>query len=125
MNTSIKEQSRDTGLAIVLICLLATVFTQNFKFVWAAIVFLVIDMAAPIAFAPLAKIWFGLSKLIGTVMSKVILTILFFTLVTPVGLLRQMIGKDRLLLKKWKQDNTSVFMVRDHCIEAEEIERPF
>ena len=79
------DQSRDTGLAMVLLCLLLVYFWGQTNFVPIAMVLLVLTMAWPNAFRPLAFFWFGLSHFMGNIVSKVILSILFFLVVTPIG----------------------------------------
>ncbi len=119
------QQCKDSCMAVVLICLLVGFFTERTGMFAVSIAFLFVGMAAPKIYAPFARLWFGLSKVLGTIMSKVILTILFFAVVTPVGLLRKMSGADPLQLKKWKKGTESVFTVRDHTFEPKEIEKPY
>ena len=79
----------------------------------------------PRAFQPLAGLWFGLAHVLGTVMSTVILTILFFGLVTPIGFIRRLLGADSLQLKKWKKGQESVFAVRADLIQREDLQAPY
>ncbi len=120
-----KDQAKDTGMAMVLISLLLCFFKHDLRFANLAIILLLIDMIYPPLYRPAAKLWLGLSHLLGTVVSKLLLSAIFFILVTPVGLVRKMIGADTLQLKKWKKDKTSVFNIRDHTFQAEDIERPY
>ena len=120
-----KEQAKDTGMAMVLILLLIGYFSENTAFFTAAIPVLVVDMIFPTLFRPIAYVWLTLANVLGTVMSKVLLSIVFFVIVTPVGVLRQLLGADTLLLKQWKKDKVSVFKIRDHNFDPEEIERPY
>jgi hypothetical protein len=120
-----KMQMKDMGLVLVLISLILCLLVRKNLFVFIAIGFLIVDIIFPLFYLPLAKIWFGFSKLIGTVISKVILSILFYTLVTPVGIIRGFMGADRLMLKSWKKDDLSVFKDRNHQYGRDEIERPF
>jgi len=119
------DQAKDTGMAMVLICLLIVLIGHKQQFLGLAVILLLINMTKPTLFKPVAKVWLGLSHVMGTVMSKIILTILFFGMVTPVGLLRRSFGKDSLQLKKWKKDRTSVFRVRDHLFKPDDIKHPF
>lgn len=120
-----KEQARDTGMAMVLICLLLTIFLRNSVFINLAIPLLIITMIFPELFRPLAKVWFGFAHALGTIMSKVLLIVIFFLIVTPVGFCRRVLGSDVLLLKRWKKDNSSVFKVREHIFRPEDIEKPY
>jgi len=120
-----KEQSRDTGMALVLVLLLVFLKSRKNGWLYAAITLQVIDMVVPRIFAPIAVLWFGLSHILGTVMSKVLLSILFFGLVTPVGFLRRLFGKDSLKLRQFQASQDSAMLVRNHLFTAKDIERPY
>ncbi|MCX5892062.1 MAG: hypothetical protein NTW80_03660 [Deltaproteobacteria bacterium] len=87
--SSTLEQAKDTGMAMVLICLLLGYFGKFPKFLGVSIVLLLITMAWPKAFKPLAFFWFGLSHVMGQVVSKIILSLAFFLIVTPIGVIRR------------------------------------
>jgi len=120
-----RAQGRDTGMAMVLICLIIAKAGQKPGFVSLAIVILLLDMIWPSFYKPFAKIWFGFSHILGTVMSKIILGLTFFLVLTPMGLLRKVSGKDPMKIKHWKNGAESVFRVRDHTFDAGDIEQPF
>ena len=120
-----RDQAKDTGMAMVLICLLIGLLGHRQIFFTIALVLLLIDMTWPSFYVPAGKVWFGLSHLLGTVMSKVLLSILFFVLVIPVGFIRRISGKDALQLTKWKKGRNSVFRVRDHKFIADDITHPY
>ena len=119
------EQCKDSGLALVLICLISFLVWKPPVLIPLAIVFLVVTMTCPSIFQPFAKLWFGLSTLLGTVVSKVILAVLFFTIVFPVALVRKAMGKDSMQLKLWKTGTDSVFRTRDHTFSAKDLEHPY
>ena len=119
------DQARDTGMAMVLLCLLLAYWGRHPLFLPLAIVLLLLTMAVPQVFRPLAVLWFGLSHIMGNLVSKVVLTILFFGLVTPIGLIRRWAGKDSLQLQKWKKDTGSVFVARQGEILPEDLINPY
>jgi len=120
-----KDQAKDTGMAMVLICLLLGYVSQAQDFFTLGIVLLLIDMIYPNLYRPVAILWFGLSQVLGTLSSKLLLTIIFFVLVTPVGWIRRITGADSMQLKRWKKDNSSVFGIREHLFQPEDIEKPY
>lgn len=123
--SSTPEQAKDTGMAMVLICLLLGYFGKFPKFLGVSIVLLLITMAWPKVFKPLAGLWFGLSHVMGQVVSKIVLTLIFFGVVTPVGLIRRLTGADSLQLKKWKQGTDSVFVERQGAIPDKDLLNPY
>ena len=120
-----KDQAKDTGMAMILISLLWGFFNHNWKFIIFSIVLLVINMTYSKVFRPLAIVWFGLSHLMGTFMSKLLLTIVFFSIVTPVGIIRRIAGADPMQLRKWKKNNDSVFTVRNYTFQPKDMENPY
>jgi polyferredoxin len=119
------EQAKDTGMAMVLICLLLGHFYKIPKLFPLSIILLLITMAWPKAFKPLAGLWFGLSQVMGQVVSKILLTGAFFLIVTPIGLIRRLMGADSLQLKKWKQGTDSVFVERQGAIRDQDLANPY
>jgi hypothetical protein len=119
------DQARDTGLAMVLLCLLVAHFGHRPRLVPLALVLLVLTMVWPRAFRPLAGLWFGLSHLLGTVTSRIVLSILFYGLVTPMGRWRRWRGADPLQLQRWKKDDASVFQVRQGPVQPGDLEKPY
>jgi hypothetical protein len=120
-----RSQARDTGLALALVCCIAFLVTRNPRLVLAAMVVLLVTMTVPSLLGPAAKLWFGLSHILGTIMSKVMLTLVFSLVLTPMGLLRRLAGKDSMRLRCFGRDQTSVFRVRDHEFTPADIEQPF
>lgn len=120
-----KEQSKDAGMAFVFILLLLRLALKRDGFLYAALGLHVLNMIAPQVYRPAAVVWFTLSYLLGTVVSKVVLSILFFALVTPLGLLRRVFGKDSLQLKDFKAGGGSVMQDRNHTFTGEDIEQPY
>jgi hypothetical protein len=120
-----KEQAKDTGMALVLLLLLLALILHLSVLIPIAIVLLVIDMLVPSLFRPLAIVWFGGSELLGNLMSRVLLTIAFLVIITPIGLIRRILGKDTLLLRLFKSNEESVMKVRNHTFSASDLENPF
>jgi len=120
-----KDQSRDTGMAVVLLLLLVFASKKREGYLLAAIVLHVVNMAVPQVYKPLAVVWLGFSELLGAVMSKVLLSIVFFGVVTPIAIFRRLAGKDSLKLRAFKKSKDSVMVERNHTFSARDLERPY
>ena len=120
-----KDRSRDTGMAMVLLALLIYLKTRRDGWLYMAMLVHVVNMIVPRIYAPIAVLWLGLSNVFGAVMSKVLLSILFFGLVTPIGFLRRLLGKDSLKLREFKAGEESAMVVRNHLFVAHGIEKPY
>lgn len=120
-----KKQASDTGMAMTLILLLLGLFTKSVLYYKIAIAALVITMAVPMFFFPFAVVWLGLTTLLGEVVSKILLTVIYFIILFPVSIIRQMMGKDTLDLKTFKKSTKSVMVSRNHVFTSKDIEHPY
>ena len=69
--------------------------------------------------------WMALAFVLGFVMSNVILTLLFFLFVTPIGLLARLFQKD-FLARKWDKQAASYWIQYDRKMKtADTYERQF
>ena len=123
--TITKEQSKDTGMAMVLLLLLFSGAFKRETLVAIAIIALVAVMTFPQLYRPVAVLWLGLSHLLGTVVSKILLTLVFFGVVTPIGLARKLLGFDSLKLKDFKSGEDSVMVIKNHIFTGKDIEKPY
>ena len=122
-----REQSKDAGLALVLILLLVAWIGAGIHhpLIAAAAAGVLICMTAPGLFAPFAVLWFGLSRVMGAVVSRIVLTVVYMLLVVPVGLARRLAGADAMQLKRWKKGDGSVLTERHHLYTKEDVEHPY
>jgi hypothetical protein len=119
------DQARDTGQAMALLCLIILIFFKQASFAGIALIVLLINMLRPQVYKPLAKWWFALSNLLSRIVPRILLGVLFYVMVTPVGLIRRMLGRDPLQLREWKKGRESVLRERNHTLSAKDIINPF
>lgn len=125
-STSIsKDQAKDSGMAVVLILLAIGLFTKKDLYFPIALIALLMNMIFPMFYYPFAVIWFGISRILGAVTSKLLLSVIFVVVVLPVTLIRRLSGKDALLLRKFKKGSVSVMRSRDYIYKADDLEKPF
>jgi len=120
-----RQQAQDTGMAMVLLLLLVAVALKREGLVIAAIVVHVVNMIVPQWFTPVAVVWLGASHVIGTIVSSLLLAIVYVLVVTPVGLVRRMAGKDTLRLRAFKAGDGSIMVTRNHRFEGGDLEKPY
>ena len=64
-----------------------------------SIIFLILGLLNSKILAPLNKIWFKFGIFLGKIVSPLIMGVIFFLVVTPIGLIMRLLGKDLLNLK--------------------------
>ncbi len=120
-----KKEATDSGMAATLILLLLGYFTKNNLYYILAIPAQVITMAVPMIFYPFAIVWFGVTGMLGEVVSKVLLSTVYIVILMPMGIIRRLMGKDALLLKGFKKDSSSVMVTRNHDFTSNDIVHPY
>ncbi len=120
-------QCRDTALAFAFLSLLIWFFTENVNFVYATMFIVLWAMIWPSSWQWPARLWFGLSHVLGFFMSKVLLSIIYTLILMPVAMVRRIMGKDSMRLKNYKSkaEQGSAFVVREHTFTKEDLENPY
>ena len=97
--------NRSFGIVFFIVFLIITLYpllnNENIRF-WSllvSLVFLILGLLNSNILTPLNKVWFKFGILLGKVISPIIMGIIFFFVVTPIGLLMRIFKKDLLNLK--------------------------
>ena len=68
-------------------------------FLLISLIFLVLGLINSKILSPLNKLWYKFGILLGKIISPFIMGIIFYLVVTPIGLIMRLLGKDVLNLK--------------------------
>ena len=97
--------NRSFGIVFFVVFLLISIYPLindgNIRY-WSLIIsliFLILGFLNSKLLTPLNKIWFKIGILLGKIISPLIMGIIFFLVVTPIGFLMRMLKKDLLNLK--------------------------
>jgi len=113
-----KKQLREFGLTIgIILCLLGGIVLWRGKSAYPYLfsiggIFIIAGIVIPFILKPLQKAWMTFSIILGFFMSRIILTVLFYLVLTPMGLLMRLLGKD-LLDQKIDKNKASYWHARD------------
>lgn len=118
-------KSLDSGLALVLLSLLTYQVFPSQLVVTIATLLLLLCMTIPGIFAPFARAWLTMADLLATAASALLLSLVFLLLVTPVGVVRRLLGSDPLKLKSWRSGSNSLFATRNHRWLPADMEKPY
>ncbi|MEX0719645.1 MAG: SxtJ family membrane protein [Balneolaceae bacterium] len=111
-----------TQLVIVTGLLVIGAIFQNEIFAYAALIIGVLSLAIPAAGNYIVWGWYKLAEGLGWFNSRVLLSIVYYLIVTPIALLFRLFGNDPLLLKESKG---SMFHFKDHTFRKEDLENPW
>ncbi len=115
MQNDIKQSSnRSFGIVFFVVFLIISIYplikNEDIR-VWSLIIasiFLILDLNNSEILTPLNKLWFRFGLLLGKIISPLVMGIIFFIVVTPIGLIMRLLQKD--LLKLRYNDNKSYWV---------------
>ena len=99
------SSNRSFGIVFFIVFLVIALYPLGYSGeirVWSAIIsiiFLVLGLFNSKILTPLNKLWFKFGIFLGKIISPIIMGIIFFLVVTPIGLLMRLLGKDLVNLK--------------------------
>ena len=110
MNKIKLPSNRNFGVVFFIVFLIIALWPflkgENLR-LWAftiSLLFLILGLLNAKILTPLNKMWIKFGEILGNVISPLVMGIIFFGIVTPIGLFLRLIGKDVLKLKKNKKN---------------------
>ena len=127
-----KSDLKKFGLLIGIILMLASCYflwKQQHGYAAAGFilgaVFIALAFALPSVLKPLQKAWMALAVVMGFVMTKIIMVVVFYAMVTPIGLLGRL-GRKKFLDLKIEKEAASYWIKRPPAeMEKSHYERQF
>ena len=112
-NSKIKISSnRNFGLVFFLVFLIVALwplkYEEDIRF-WSlslSIIFFILGILNSKLLAPLNKLWFKFGIFLGSIVSPVVMGLVYFLVVAPVGIFMRLLGKDLLKNNKIKHAST-------------------
>ena len=99
------NSNRSFGIVFFIVFLLIAIYPLTYGEeirTWSVIIsliFLILGLLNSKILTPLNKLWFKFGLFLGKMISPIIMGIIFFLVVTPIGLIMRLLGKDVLNLK--------------------------
>lgn len=120
-----KHRASETAAAIAALFLIISLnasgtFARALTIAALSILILSLFTVRPIA--PLVPAWESLGKLLGRIVTPVILAVLFYAILTPVALVHRIFRRDALKLKRQSE---SIFVSTNKTFTSEDMLRPF
>ena len=106
-NKDIRSFGITIGIILFIISGLLMYYGKEFYQLIAIIasIFIGLGLILPIFLKPIYFVWMTFAAILGWVMTRVILSVVFYLIITPIGLLTKLLGEDFLALKKIKSDS--------------------
>jgi len=125
------KELRDFGLIMagMLILMFGFVLPWIFSYsipYWpfiAAVVFAVLALLRPVLLGHVNRVWLKISDVLGWINTRLVMGIMFFLLVAPIGLLMRLFGKNTLSTKMSEEQTT--YRVITKTRDKKHLEKPF
>jgi len=117
------KQNTDFGIVASITIIAVSIWCKIDLYAFA-VAALLTALLFPKLYTPFTWLWFGMAKVLERFTSKTLLFLIFFLIITPVGLLRKTLGKDNLhtnLSQKYK----NIFESPPHAYQSEDMEKQF
>ena len=112
------SSNRSFGIVFFFVFLIISLWpliNENPLRVWSiyiAIVFLILGLINSNFLTPLNALWYKFGKLLGSIIAPIVMGIVFFIVVTPIGFIMRIFGKD-LLNKRYNNKSNSYWINRE------------
>ncbi|GHT88108.1 hypothetical protein FACS189474_2690 [Bacteroidia bacterium] len=119
-----KKENIEFGMTLTLVLLVISWWFGK-QLVGVSILCLLICLLFPGLYTPFTKIWFSLAKGLERLMSKIMLFLIFFLVITPVAGIRRLLGKDSLHLRDFANHSRSAWIERTHSYAKDDLDKQF
>ena len=125
INTSNKD-IKTFGITIGIVLFIIAVMLLSFNkegyqiLTITAVAFASLGLVMPVILKPIYLIWMVFAVILGWVMTTVILSVVFYFIMTPIGIITRLLGEDYLDLKKlnvesyWNDRDSELEMKQDY-----------
>ena len=112
-----RKDLKNFGYTIGFILLIISVFLfvrerdSSIYFFSLGLIFIGLGIIIPTVLKPAYKIWMSFAVIIGWIMTRIILSVLFYLIISTIGIFARLFGKDFLNLKS--KNNESYWNIRN------------
>ena len=115
------SSNRNFGLVFFIVFLIISLWPLTYGElirIWSVIislVFLILGLMNSNLLTPLNQLWFKFGMILGAVVAPIVMGVVFFLVVTPIGFVMRIIGKD-LLRKRYDKKKETYWIKRDKSV---------
>ena len=112
------SSNRNFGLVFFVVFLIFSFWPLTYDGsirIWLAIIsliFLILGLVNSKLLTPLNKLWFKFGIILGAVIAPIVMGVVFFLVITPIGLTMRIMGKD-ILRKRYDKKKETYWIKRD------------
>ena len=117
MNKIKISSNRNFGLVFFIVFLIVSTWPLTYEEpvrTWSAIissVFLILGLMNSKLLTPLNKLWFKFGMILGAIIAPIVMGVVFFLVITPIGIIMRIMGND-LLKKRYDKKKATYWIIR-------------
>lgn len=120
-----KDMRKDTGIVFGLVLLYTGIVTGYSLMLKISFVLFLVSLLIPAVFTYPAIVWFRISEILGSVVSKIVLAVIYLIVVLPVSFIRKIFGSDPMMIKNFGKSDTGSWIKREHKYTNSDFIKPF
>jgi hypothetical protein len=130
LNSTDKKELRKFGLLIGSVFMVIGIIPLlkgrelNLYLIFVAIPIILLGLIIPVYLSPVYKIWMKIGKVLGRINSFLILSVIFYLVVTPIGFIYRIFKADSRKFA-YRTNNDSYWIRRHHNNPKEDMKRLF
>ena len=113
------QKSLETILVLVLVQIIIFLYSQQLPWLYASVGLGILGLLIPALADKIHIVWMKFAHILGYVMSRVILTLIFFLILLPLALFSKIVSKNGIELKR---KDKSYFKERNFTYTPESLE---
>ena len=114
-----RSRSLETILVFIGVCVVLFWIYNKKIFLLVSLLLILLSLTSEAAVNKISSAWLKFSELLGKVMSRIILSVVYYVILVPIAFLFRLTGKDQLQLKKSKN---SYYLERNHQYTKSDVE---
>lgn len=120
----------ESHILLIIVSIASYYFSNHLFFIYVSLI-LFFSIATYTVFPKpaqtITRMWLLLGDFLGNIMSRVILTLTFYFILTPLAFLYRLFNKEKLMLTVTHQQGSkeSYFLDRNHCYSKKDFNNPW
>jgi hypothetical protein len=124
-NKLTKEQIKDTGIIFGIIMLFIGIYSASELWLKLSFVTILSAVIIPQIFTYPARLWFLFSEKLGSFVSLIMVSIIYFIVVIPIALVRKLMKKDPMQIRSFKKGRGTAWVNREYQFTPADMNKPF
>ena len=121
-----REKVLEVFNALALFCAVIALLTRSTYVLGGAVGILCVGLFLKGVSKVVARVWLSFSERLGTVMTGILLSVVFFVILTPIAVLFRLFHKNVLQLKRARDNESkSYYQIRNHLYHRSDLENPW